>query len=317
MTTDPTDPITAGDYEQPNAGEAEVPVPGVPEGGLDAGEAVHTQVPDDAKDTRGKHFKSLITNKWVLGITVVLAAAAAGALIAQGLAAVGGGAAAVIVLLALIIVWLIARSRAANDFYNAYAHGRGLARTTGRSYLPPVTSLLQRGDNRYASEVFAGTLPGGLAGSLAHYTYEEESRDSKGNTQTTYYHFTVVLSNIPETADFVRDIAIQRRSGFRFMDGAEDVFRSRQRVELESVSADKRFEIFIGKEDDLNRARQIFSPTFIVWLAEEAHDGMAFELANGGLVVNIKGHKKTAEDLDGFCESAATIARRLIEEAIE
>ena len=65
---------------------------------------------------------------------------------------------------------------------------------------------------------------------------------------------------------------MQRRSGFRFMDSAEDVFRTRQRVELESEAADKRYEIFIGKDDDMNKARQIFSPTFIVWLTDHAPD---------------------------------------------
>ena len=40
-------------------------------------------------------------------------------------------------------------------------------------------------------------LPGGVDGSLALYTYEETSTDSKGNRQTTYYHFTVVLAHSP------------------------------------------------------------------------------------------------------------------------
>ena len=118
----------------------------------------------------------------------------------------------------------------------------------------------------------------------------------------------VVEANLP---------ALNQRFGFRFLDSTEDVFRSRQRVELESEVADKKFEIFIGKGDEMNRARQVFSPTFIVWLAEEAHEGVAFELMAGALVVNVKGHKKTAHELDEFCEAAAVVARRLHEEAGE
>lgn len=125
------------------------------------------------------------------------------------------------------------------------------------------------------------------------------------------------MRRVPETAPYLSELALQRRSGFRFLDGAEDAFRTRQRVELESEVADKRFEIFIGRNDDMNRARQVFSPTFIVWLAEEAHEGIAFELIGGAFVVNAKGHKKSAHELDEFCEAAAVVARRLIEEATE
>lgn len=320
MSMDPSGSIPPPSVEAPeSAPDTEgPPLPGVPAGGLQDGAApVMDEIPDDAKDTRGKHFRALFKNRWFLGITIGLAAITVGVLASQGLPAIGGAAAVVVLLLGLLVIWMMASSRAANDFYTAYCSGRGLGRVTGRSFLPPVTPLLQRGDNRYASEVFSGNLPGGLAGSLAFYTYEEESRDSKGNKQTTYYHFTVCMSNLPDTSAFIRDLALQRRSGFRFMDGAEDIFRKRQRVELESVTADKRFEIFIGEGDDMNRARQLFSPTFIVWLAEEAHDGVAFELVNGGLVVNIKGHKKTAHELDAFSEASAVIARRLIEEANE
>ena len=276
-----------------------------------------SEIVDDAKDTRGKHLRSLLTNAWVLGLTWVLAIIVLIAVGTQVNFAAGGGGAAVVILLALLIVYLIARSRAADDFYTAYAGGRGLTRVEGRGSLPPVTALLQKGDNRYTEQLFNGTLPGGLVGSLAHYTYEEESRDANGNRETTYYHFTIAVTQIPETAPFMGELAMQRRFGFRFMDSAEDKFRSRQRVELESVDADKKFEIFIGEGDEMNRARQVFSPTFVVWLAEEAHEEIAFELNAGALVVNVKGHKKTAQELDAFCEGAAVVARRLYEEAIE
>jgi hypothetical protein len=188
---------------------------------------------------------------------------------------------------------------------------------TPKSSLPPVTPLLQKGDRRYTEEMFNGLLPGGLSGSLALYTYEDTSTDSDGNRDTTYFHYTVAVSQLPETAPFLSELALQRRAGFRFLDGAEDAFRTRQRVEVESELADKKFEIFTGKNDDMVKARRVFSPTFIVWLGEEAHEKIAFELVAGAFVANIKGHLKTAEELDAFCEGAAVIARRLDEEACE
>jgi len=259
----------------------------------------------------------LLKNVWVLGITWVIAI---GTLIFVGMGAgiaFGAGGAAVVVLLAFLIIWLIASSRAANDFFDAYASGRSLTRIAGRSSLPPVTALLQKGQSRYTKAPFNGTLPGGLRVSLALYTYAAQSNDSKGNWQTTYYHYTVAVSQLPATAPFLSELAVQRRAGFRFMDSAEDVFRTRQRVKHESVTADKKFEIFIGKQDDMNRARQVFSPTFIVWLGEEAHEKITFELSAGALVVNRKGHLKTGQELDQFCGDSAVVARRLLEEATE
>ncbi len=275
------------------------------------------QLPDDAKDTRGKHLRSMFTNVWLLGITWTLAIIVLIAVATQAGFAIGAGGAAVVLLIALIVVWVTATSRAASDFFTAYADRRGLTRIPGRSSLPPVTPLLSKGDSRYTQELFNGTLPGGVVGSLALYTYEEVSTDSKGNRQTTYYHFTIAVTQLPETAPFLSELAVQRRFGFRFLDSAEDVFRSRQRVEVESELADKKFEIFTGKSDEMNRARQVFTPTFIVWLGEEAHKAVAFELSAGALVVNQKGHLKTAQELDAFCEGAAVIARRLHEEAAE
>jgi hypothetical protein len=96
-----------------------------------------------------------------------------------------------------------------------------------------------------------------------------------------------------------------------------EVFRKRQRVEHESDAVDKKFEIFTGENDDLNRARQVLSPTFLVWLDSHSPEAYAFELVRGSLVCNVKGHKKSAPELDFLCTASAAVARRLQEEATE
>jgi hypothetical protein len=188
---------------------------------------------------------------------------------------------------------------------------------SGRSDLPPLTPLLRKGDKRYADQRFNGVLPGGIDGSLVLYTYEEETRDSDGNKQTTYVHFTLVMSELPATAPYMQELYCQRRVGFRFMDGMEDVFRKRQRVEQESDAVDKAYEIFIGEHDDMNRARQVLSPSFLVWLDQNSPEAYAFELCAGALVCNVKGHKKSADELDKLCQASAAVARRINEEATE
>jgi hypothetical protein len=311
QTPEPTDEVVAEPDSEPPPGASPIegtglaPPPDLP------------PVPEDANDTRGHHLGTLMRHPatLVIGAIVVAGAFVAGALAVSP--AIGAAAAGVAVLLVLLVVWLLASGRAADDFFNAYAQGRGLTRITGKTSLPPVTPLLQKGDNRYAQQRFNGVLPGGLDGSLCLYTYEEETRDSDGNRQTTYVNFTLVMTQLPDTAPFVQELFCQRRFGFRFMDSMEDVFRKRQRVEHESDAVDKKFEIFTGANDDLNRARQILSPTFLVWLESHSPEAYAFELVAGSLVCNVKGHKKSASELDLLCEASAAVARRLQEEATE
>ena len=51
----------------------------------------------------------------------------------------------------------------------------------------------------------------------------------------------------------------------------------------------------------MNRARQILSPSFLVWLESHSPEAYAFELVAGSLVCNVKGHKKSAAELDILC----------------
>ena len=292
---------------------ASQPPPGIPE----APAAPAAAAPMDADDTRGQHFRRYLGSP----VTLIIAASVALAVFI-GLSmgpgpAYGGAGVALVLFLTLLIAFFLANSAAQADFFRAYAQGRSLQLNEGRTSLPPVSDLLRKGDSRYAEKSWRGTLPGGLNGMLALYTYEDETTDSEGNSDTTYYHFTVAMSELPELAPFMQELAVQRRSGFRFLDSAEDKFRKRQRVALESDAADKRFEVFIGQNDDMNRARQVFSPTFIVWLAEQAPDDFAFEIVAGVLVCNVKGHKKSAVELDSICQGSSAVARRLVEEARE
>jgi len=266
--------------------------------------------------TRGKHLAGLARHPVTLSLTItgMIAGFVLGTIYAS--APIGGAIAGGILLLAVGIIWTIASGRAKEDFLNAYARGRGLARQ-GRGTLPPMTPLLRRGDDRYATERMHGTLPGGETGTLAHYTYEETSTDSKGNRTTTYYHFTVCVCSVPETAVKVSELIVQRRFGFRFLDGFEDAFRTKQRVEVESEAMDKRFETFADPNTDPNWLRQLFAPSFIVWLADHAPDSFAFELVAGLLVTNMKGHADTAEELDAICEASSAVAKRLRDEALE
>ena len=274
-------------------------------------------LPDDADDLRGVYFRQLLgktVTLVLLGLAVV-AAGAAGAIFLG--AAIGATAAAGALLIGLLVVFAIADSRSEDAFFTVYGEQRKMT-VYGRSRLPQATPLLRKGDDRYAERTLEGPLSDGVEGMLALYTYEEETTDGEGNRQTNYYRYTVGLAEVPECAAFVPELYCQRKSGLRALEKLEDVFRrSKERIELESEALDQRYEIFSAKGQDGNRLRQLFSPTFIVWLTDSAPEKFAFELVDGTLCCYVKGHKKKADELDTIRAASAAVATRLREEALE
>ena len=272
---------------------------------------------DDANDLRGHHFKALLgkTLTWVLILGTALIGGVAGAAFLHP--AIGGAIFVGLVLVGLVIVFAIADSRAAEAFFTAYAAERGYE-LGGRSALPMVTPLLEKGDDRYAERTLSGSIGDGFEAILALFTYEEESRDSKGNKQTNYYHYTVCLVHLPESQPHIPELYCQRKFGFRALEGFEDLFRGKkERVKLESEVLDDKYEIFATKTQDAVWLRRLFSPTFIVWLTDSAPGKFAFELVDGNLCCYVSGHKENADELDGVAAATTAVAKRLREEAAE
>jgi hypothetical protein len=263
---------------------------------------------------RGKYLRQTATSPVALILLlIVVAAAAVGGGIAAG-AAVAAGAAAAAALFWFLTVLGVAIRRANNAFYAAYAQQRGL-QWQHHSSVPAATPLLRRGDTRRVDESFAGNLPGGLAGQLALYSYEERSGGS--NQANEIHHFTIVVSSLAGLESRLPGLFVQRRSGFRFLDGAEDVFRRTERITLESEVLDRKCEIFADRGCDANWLRQLFEPSFVDFLAEGSPEGFAFEVENGTLCVNVNRHRGKAAELDELCNAAATVAKRITEEAAE
>jgi hypothetical protein len=286
--------------------------------GTDEAHAAAANLPDDANDLRGFHFKRLLRKPltWALVGALVLMAAVAGAALAGP--AIGGAAAIAALLVAVVIVFAIADSKAADDFFEVYAQTRGLTLVHGRGRLPEATPLLRKGDDRYTERSMIGSLGEGLDGTLALYTYEEETTDGEGNRETNYYRYTLGLVEVPECVGHVPELYCQRKFGLRALEKFEDVFRTKkERVRLESEALDKKYEIFSAKGQDAVWLRRLFAPTFIVWLNESAPDKFAFELIDGTLCCYVSGHKENAAELDGIAAATGAVAKRLREESAE
>lgn len=281
-------------------------------------EAVATGVPDDANDLRGYHFKRLMSKTLTV---VLLGSLTVIAFIAGGIGVdplVGLIAAAAVTVLGILVVLVIADNKAAGDFFEVYAEKRGLSLIHGRGRLPQATPLLRKGDDRYSERTLTGPIADGFDGTLALFTYEEESRDSDGNTQTNYYRYTVGLVEVPDCTGFVPELYCQRKFGLRALEKFEDVFRgNKERVALESEALLDKYEIFATKEQDASWLRQLFSPTFIVWMTDAAPDKFAFELVDGTLCCYVNGHKENAAELDAVAAATGAVAKRLRDEALE
>jgi hypothetical protein len=273
--------------------------------------------PDDANDLRGYYFKLLLGRP--LTQALVAAAAIAGGIAGAAIVGPEVGAIGFVagLLVAILITFATADSRAEEAFFDFYAAQRQMS-ASGRRGLPPTTPLLRKGDDRYAERALDGPLGDGVEGLLALYTYEVESTDSDGDRQTSYYHYTVGLTEVPECAGLVPELYCQRKSGLRSLEKLEDVFRrSKERIKLESEALEKRYEIFAGTGQDAVWLRRLFSPTFIVWLADSAPEKFAFELVDGNLCCYVNGHKKTAAELDAIREASTAVAKRLREESLQ
>lgn len=80
----------------------------------------------------------------------------------------------------------------------AESHGLAFAETVD---LPPQTHTLTRGGK--VEGAATGTLPGGLEGSLLHYTYVHTWSDSDNNRREEERPFTLVLAQVPESIGFL------------------------------------------------------------------------------------------------------------------
>jgi hypothetical protein len=272
----------------------------------------------DADDLRGAFFGMLIRKPLTLALLAAFAIACGFAGLAFGGALIGAIGLAAAIVVGLLVVFGIADSRSEDAFFNEYAAARGMSVEGGHRHLPESTPLLTKGDDRYATRLLEGPLGEGVAGLLALFTYEEKSSDGEGNETTNSYRYTIGIAEVPECLYLAPELYCRRKFGFRALEGLEDVFRSKKRVEFESERLAERYEIFANPDlQDFNWLRQLFSPSFIVWLAESAPDGFAFELVGGHLCCYVSGHKTDSADLDAMRAATATVATRLREESTE
>jgi hypothetical protein len=272
--------------------------------------------PADANSLRFAEFRRLL----VLPETRLWIAGPAGGLLLFGLLwkpSTGWVLPFIAIAVGLGVVFWIADRNAANAFWDVYASARALV-LGGRTRLPERTPLLRAGDDRYTTRTLEGQIAPGLVGTLALFTYEEETRGLNGQRETAYHDFTLATVELPECAPYMGELYVRPWSAqLSLEEFGEAVRGSRQRVTLESKALDDRYEIFVAKDQDEIWTRRLFSPPFIVWLADAAPKKLSLELVDGALVAYLPKHKEDAESLDALAAATATVARRLLEESAQ
>ena len=264
----------------------------------------------------------------VIAAIVVVLMVVAGASEGPG-AALGALIASVIVLFfvgmfvgipTFVVVLIIASQRARRlevGAMQAYAGQRGLSFAPTGS-LPATTPLLTAGSRRETQDVMTGSLPGGLEGTLAHYTFYIRRQSSDNQTRYVPYPQTVVLTQVPESAIFVKHLTVHGEGPLKTptLFGA-DFSNDVDVLEFESTALGKRFQIKTSETQDHVWLRELFSPTFIDWLATSTPKEFSFELVDGLLVVAVGERYNRADQLDWFCGVAKYVRDRIHKEVRE
>ncbi len=226
---------------------------------------------------------------------------------------VAAGGIAVTMLAVYVIAYMSASSRAASEYFAELAPELGLEYSPHGDYAP-ITPLLAAGDRQRYEHAMIGPLFGKLGGPrcmLAHFTSEARRELSDEVSHWRKDRFTVCAIDNGAPMMRFRGLYLQPRlSGL----GLDHNWLSRapkpEKVQLESERFGQLYELYRTRDQDEVALRELFSPSFVVWLSEHPLRP-GFECKAGTLVVYIRGHEESAGKITMLLETARIIGRRL------
>jgi hypothetical protein len=192
----------------------------------------------------------------------------------------------------------------------AFAKAHGLRFREGGS-LPPHGNLLNR--HGRVEGLAEGTLPGGVEGSLAHYTYTYTTTDSDGHSESHTRRFTIVVTSVPESIGFMPSLGFAAAESE--MSGIGGSLEEVEKVDLGGHAGLKGSRCYRYRGASEQWTRRLFSPGLVDWLARSERD-FGFELADGVLTTG-RGRLADAGALAGLCEEAAHLTAAIAAESDE
>ena len=271
----------------------------------------------DADSMRGVHLRRVLGGRGVAYalVTGTVAAVVLGAWLGQALVMLAGS-----LLVAALVFgasFLLADRRSEAEFFQSFARARGL-RYVGRTELLQLTPLLGAGDRRECLHWMQGPLGEGLPDcGLGHYAFHV--RRGSGRSESWASHdFTICVVDIEPGIVMYPGVFVARRPDLvdRLGSGRWLDTGRRRRVELESEALHERCEIWVDSSLDDVRLLELFSPSFVSWLAEHPLHP-CFEYRAGTLVVYLEDRAEDAGRLGWLLDATAEIARRFSEEVAE
>jgi hypothetical protein len=271
----------------------------------------------DADSMRGVHMRRMLRGRGVVYTLVIgtVGATVLGAWLGKPLAMLAGP----LLVTGLVVgaCFLLADRRSATEFFMSFASARGL-RYVGRMELLGLTPLLGAGDRRECQHWMQGPLGEGLPPcGLGHYVFHVR-RGSGRSEAWTSHDFTLCVVDIEPGIIMFPGVFVMRRrdlvdrlGGGRWLDTDR-----RRRVELESEALHERCEVWVERPQDELQLLQLFSPSFVAWLAEHPLHP-CFEYRAGTLVVYLERRLEDAGRLGWLLDATAEIARRLSDEVSE
>lgn len=279
-----------------------------------AAEVNGNPVPPDARDGRtGRFLRQFARPRFAIpGILIVA--------LAIGLVTDSASATSVVAVLVIGFVILIRRAWGRADqetrdaFFYAYAESRELE-DPGLEEIPFVTSLLLSGDHRQSGRIMSGVLDGQWPGLLAHFVYQTVA--GKDNSERVIFHdFTVALFELPGASQQIGELHFLARSREDRLTDDHPIPPGDPLV-FESNALNSRYSMQVSTGSDPILTRQIFSPSFIVWLSEFPPVGFGFELEGDWLCCYATELIESAAGLDEFAAASASVAVKLADKAIQ
>jgi hypothetical protein len=195
--------------------------------------------------------------------------------------------------------------------FAGYAAARGLAVEDG-VHLPRTTPLLAAGELRSVEAVLSGWLSKYVEAKLALVTRAETTTDAAGAETRGAAHFTVAVTHVPKAKQFVPWMTCHRIEDEHLLGHAfAQLVGGAERVAFESAELDAHYRLHAAPERDDVWLHELFSPSFIVFLIEQAPKGFAFEYVEGTLCVSVIGRRTLTADLDGLRDATVELVGKI------
>ncbi|MDX6654831.1 MAG: hypothetical protein QOH18_1545 [Solirubrobacterales bacterium] len=194
----------------------------------------------------------------------------------------------------------------------AYAAAHGLRYRAASFGLPKATQLMRHGFMQEVPSLASGGLPQGAGKgwlALVNYAYE-------GRSDIERSPFTLVLVGALASTDYAvrvlcHDRGLDERDRSNPDADRQVVKLDDKEVRLESDRFLQRYAVSTDHDQDQIAVWQLFSPSLIQWLTEEAPKGFSFELQDGALASFVPGYTDDEEALDALCAAAARVFARV------